>query len=507
VKRLLFFAACVCAVLTPIAHAAYSLAPYQVFTTGSWPDTVAIGDVNGDGRNDVVMTTTISSGAPDAANDYKVFVFLQTAGGALGAPLEYSYQSTAYNTGLVLADLDHDGRMDIIVGRNSGLTVLQWRPNRDGGVLRARLFPLANPIGYEDVVALALLDINRDGATDVVGTTLTHGIAVYFGDGHGGLGRQATIATPDTWWRDLKTGDFNGDGFTDLAVISASHEHSYVFYNNGADTMSAPLELNSDQGGNSLPAALASGDFNGDGKRDLVSALDAQNVVVFKQDSNGVLQGPTSVPTASATYSMVGTDLNLDGLDDLVVQHSDGLGLYLQGVNGLSAETLPIGPSLDPFNSRGVATGDINGDQCPDVVVSDYSSGLIVYPASGCDPVADLSLKLNLTAASVALRVDNLGMADAAAPETTIALSVIRGSLSVGALPTGCTVDSQSTRSVNVTCTGSTLAAGANRTLVLPVFVDDTSSRNTLSASGSVNTTSVELALGNNSRVSLLRLH
>ena len=56
---------------------------YEAYPTGSWPEAVAIGDVNGDGRNDVVLVTSFYF---DAEHDYKLFVFLQDASGVLAAP-------------------------------------------------------------------------------------------------------------------------------------------------------------------------------------------------------------------------------------------------------------------------------------------------------------------------------------------------------------------------------------------------------------------------------------
>jgi len=60
--------------------------PYKAFPVGSWPEAVAIGDVNGDGLNDVVMTTSFYS---DPDNDYHIFVFLQNASHQLSPPIKY----------------------------------------------------------------------------------------------------------------------------------------------------------------------------------------------------------------------------------------------------------------------------------------------------------------------------------------------------------------------------------------------------------------------------------
>src|SRR6187551_2408785 len=81
------------AIATGVAGAAGALfQPYQAFATGSWPEAVAVGDVTGDGRADVVMTTGFYF---DSANDYRVWVFAQTAAGTLATPVSYPTGSTA----------------------------------------------------------------------------------------------------------------------------------------------------------------------------------------------------------------------------------------------------------------------------------------------------------------------------------------------------------------------------------------------------------------------------
>jgi hypothetical protein len=73
--------------IVPATVAASGLfAPYQAYPVGSWPEAVAIGDVTGDGRNDVVMTTSFYFDEP---NDYRLWVFAQTADGNLAAPVSY----------------------------------------------------------------------------------------------------------------------------------------------------------------------------------------------------------------------------------------------------------------------------------------------------------------------------------------------------------------------------------------------------------------------------------
>jgi hypothetical protein len=87
----------------------------QAIKVGSSPDAVAIGDVTGDGRNDVVMTTRYYF---DAANDYRLRVFVQTKSGGLAPPVSYATAAT-YGNGpdtVAIADMNNDGRKDVVLG-------------------------------------------------------------------------------------------------------------------------------------------------------------------------------------------------------------------------------------------------------------------------------------------------------------------------------------------------------------------------------------------------------
>ena len=496
--------ACALAVAAPAALAtSYSLSPLQAFTTGSWADAAAIGDVNGDGRNDVVLTTTNYG---DPVNDSKVFVYFQKADGTLDAPLKYSYLSSANRNGLALANLDHDSGMEIIVGHGTGITILNWTAPVLGKMyMQSRRHTTPEMAPADDIV---VVDANRDGAPDVFAQSWSAGATIYFGDGRGGITRYKKLSTPAQGYNDLESGDFNGDGLEDVVVLSGQGTtHAYVYYNDGSDDLSAPLDINPNPADYVTIGALGSGDFNGDGREDLVVMRDRTHVALYSQNASGGFQPPTILPSASDPNAIIGHDLDLDGRDDMVVQHGGGpIGIYLQGAGGLAAEVVTTGAYATWFNTQGLAAGDINGDTCPDTVSANYNSGLVVHFGNGCNAIPDLAANLGLTSTTVALRLDNFGDGDAAAPEATFGLWVTTGTLAVGTLPAGCYVESQGSRSASVTCSGPALAAGTSRTLLLPITPIGSDSRSVLNASASVTTTSVETQLDNNGTSKQLRL-
>lgn len=494
------------AVVAPTAFAGtYSLSPYQAVATGSAADAAAIGDVNGDGRNDVVLTTI---GNADPANDDMVFVFYQKADGTLDAPRKYSFLAGGYHTGLALADLDHDNRMEIVVGHDSGITILDWSPVPGKMVMRSRLHQSQEPgtLTGDDIV---IVDVNRDGALDVFAQSWWYGANIFFGDGRGGITRQVKVATPAQGLNDLESGDFNGDGYEDIALLSGQGTtRAYVYYNDGSDDLSAPLVINPnpDDPYASI-SALGGGDFNADGRDDLVVTRDLTHVSLYNQNAGGGFQMPAILPSHYGPDAILGHDLDLDGRADMIVQYYGGpLGISLQGAEGLAAEVVAPGPNANTFNTQGLAAGDINGDACPDIAVANPWFGLVVHLGNGCNAVPDLAVSLGLTSTVVALRLDNFGEGDAAAPEATVALALIGGTLAVGSLPEGCSLVSQTSRTAQVTCAGPTLAAATSSTLLLPITITGGDSRNVLNASASATTTSLETRLDNNRASKLLRL-
>lgn len=133
--------------------------PYINYKTGSYPEAVAIGDVNGDGKNDVVMTTSTSSNS-DPVNDYKLFVFIQNSAGGLNPPIKYSVSGVP--TSVDICDLNNDGKKDVVVG-NKGVNIEVFIQNQSGG--------LDSGVNYSTTNSQSIKtgDFNNDGLMDVAG--------------------------------------------------------------------------------------------------------------------------------------------------------------------------------------------------------------------------------------------------------------------------------------------------------------------------------------------------
>ncbi|HKC87932.1 MAG TPA: FG-GAP-like repeat-containing protein [Blastocatellia bacterium] len=174
-----------------------------------------------------------------------------------------------------VADFNRDQKPDL-VGLSSGRIRVALNTTTAGGAVS-----FATPIETvvdQSMSELVVGDFNRDGFVDVAGITLSgfppnnQNIAVLAGDGAGGFGPPIVtfFATPQIVFPKLVTGDFNGDGSLDLAV-SGNRNQVIILRGNGAGAFTVVPFLPESQGSVQTPDQLTVGDFNGDRKSDLAT--------------------------------------------------------------------------------------------------------------------------------------------------------------------------------------------------------------------------------------------
>lgn len=265
--------------------------------------------------------------------------------------------------GQVVADINGDGYDDIIVASASTGEVRISRSNGDGTFQAAQLYT-----GVAGNASIVVGDFNGNGKIDIaVGGT--SGGAILFNDGSGGFASQSAFGAGLNLSGALRTADLNGNGVLDIVGVSSSSTSINIFTGSGVGTFSLSQQLIAS--GN--VSALAIGDFNGNGTKDIAVGT-GENIDRFSGSGNGQfgarVTGSAGLGAMTVVSSLSATDFNGDGIDDLVassaVSASNVALLFGTATGSLSAATL-----IDSGTGVGaVLARDADGDGIPDLIIS-----------------------------------------------------------------------------------------------------------------------------------------
>jgi trimeric autotransporter adhesin len=359
-----------------------SLLDEQSFPTGERPNAVKAADVNGDGRPDLV----VSNGESDTAS-----VLLNTTAPGASTPSFAAQRIFALDSeprSLQTVDLNGDGRIDVVAGNfaHHSVSVLlnTTAPGAATPSFAAQTLQ-TEPLPFGVVTA----DLNGDGRQDLIYTREGFGkLLVSLSTTGAPTGAAPSLAVPhqsavgDAPASSAST-DLNGDGVPDLAVANEGADTASVLLNTtapGASTPSFAAQQPFATGG--APSAVTATDLNGDGKPDLLLANhdDDTASVLFNTTSPGAaapsFTAQQTFATGSAPTSVSAADLNGDGVPDLLVANrDDDTASVLLNTTAPGAST-PSFAAQQEFATGGapsaVTTADLNGDGKPDLIVANH---------------------------------------------------------------------------------------------------------------------------------------
>lgn len=349
------------------ASTAPLLTPAEVTSVGGEPSRVAIGDVTGDGRDDVVLSTQHHS---DPANDGKLFVFRQQRGGALATPVKYSTSlSEADAAAFTLLDANGDGRRDIAVGGYGGVWI---HPQTDDGKLGQRWLIPDSPPAH----AVESADMDGDGDSDLVLVApSSHEIFLLTQGPDGQFTKSAVGSGDDNGWG-AEIGDVNGDGRPDIVQAARLAVITHLRTDDGWSKTAHPT-------GETWwhVSGIEVADVTGDDRRDVVATISGNppdsKALVFAQQADGTLAQPVSYLTPDSPGSAESGDITGDGRLDVVLAHGGftTMSVLPQKTDGKLGA--PVESDV-PFSSYTLAVGDLDGDDKIDVAMADHNYGLVV---------------------------------------------------------------------------------------------------------------------------------
>jgi hypothetical protein len=328
-------------------------------TDGSFGPMAAVADFNGDGNPDMAASN----------NHDAVSVRLGDGAGGFGAERLFNLNLLVGRPDAVMAqDLNADGKIDIVMGNDSSVTVLLG--NGDGTFGAPTTYATLPSLlaGGASVVAG---DFNGDGKLDLAAGE-DGGVGVFPGNGDGTFGaRSDFICDVSTHHSSVIASDFNLDGKLDLVTAGAKSSSVYFFPGNGDGTFAActatavGTSFLPVAGEGSHPVSMTTGDFNRDGKPDLATANNfGISVTVLLNQGNGTF-ATQDYPFFGHVFDMLfvgAAKIDSDDSLDLFVGHESSIWVMTGSVSGTFTKTSSIAL---PDQVRVAVAGHFDHDPTP----------------------------------------------------------------------------------------------------------------------------------------------
>jgi hypothetical protein len=340
--------------------------PADPVAVGDGSGHLVFGDVNGDGKPDLiaqhlqqrVITVQLGDGSGRFA-------------AAPGSPIKLPYSPGDVKVG----DVNNDGMPDLGVTNSERDTVDIFLGDGSGKFTRAPGSPFVVSASTEfNTQTLQLLDINEDRNLDIIATdNRRNSLATSLGNGRGGFAPGSAVSFPANAGRyTFAFGDLDGDGHLDAVVTNSGDEFD--------SNSSRVVVLRGDGKGNfknfsetsvlAGPRFVTLGDINGDQRPDLVFTHNNDRLSVLLNQRDGKFMPGPAYDLAGYAFGVAVVDINGDKQNDLVVATMNSVTALLNGKSGFSPA--PGSPFRAGPGAYFLAVGDVNRDGKPDVAASSF---------------------------------------------------------------------------------------------------------------------------------------
>ncbi len=354
------------------------------FAVGTGPESIAVGDFNLDGKPDLA-TANFNS------NDVTVLLG-NGVGGFAAAPGSPFALGGSFPESIAVGDVNLDGKPDLATANFNSNDVTVLLGNGAGGFAPAPGSPFAVGLGP---YSIAVRDVNLDGKPDLAtANNNSNNVTVLLGNGAGGFAAApgspfAVGSVPFS----IAVEDVNLDGKPDIAAANFNSNNVTVLLGDGAGGFApapgSPFAVGTQ------PFSIAVGDVNLDGKPDLATAnINSNDVTVLLGNGAGGFAAAPGSPFAvgPGPYSIAVRDVNLDGRPDLATANTNSNNVTVLLGNGAGGFAAAPG---SPFAVGGtfpeaIAVADFNLDGKLDLVTTNAGSANVTVLLNRCNapPVA-----------------------------------------------------------------------------------------------------------------------
>lgn len=358
------------------ALSASSFASPVFYNTGTRPYTVAVGDIDFDGFNDIVTANSSSNNVSVLKNNITPN---QINANTFAAKVDFTVATSPIEIGV--ADLDNDGRLDIVTSNDNGIAVSVLKNTATRGVINSSSFaPVVNYSTPYFGYGLGIGDLNNDGKPEILAASRGSSIVMLFQNNTtsqtitGTSFSRTDLSVPLNGYRNAKIADFDGDGKNDIVAPTAFSQVSV--YRNvstglGLNVNSFAARVNYTT--QNYPWGMSVGDLDGDFKPEIVSMNNSSgsisvlknlqtgsNPVIASFSPSSLLQGQTFTVNGSNFAGVTSLQVNSINSSFSIINSSQivatvaGSGtsglISINGFNGsaVSATSLTVIPVLIP---------------------------------------------------------------------------------------------------------------------------------------------------------------